>query len=306
MMEFMDFQQLTTFCTVISEGSMTAAAAKLSVTQPAVSQQIRNLEEELGVAILVRGVRQIRLTVQGQLLYNYARRILNLTQNVQEAIQNMSDDLEGNIQIATLNSIGLNLITPIIGSILKPSKRKLFMGLSYGTGSEVIQKMQTKEVDISILPDLKEEYGIDLPYYKSQFLFKDELLFVGSGRDSSLPKAMRIKDMDTRPLVSFRNLYPKFRYHFSQMQKRNQMNSLTIFESNNVGTLKRLIESWMCWGYLPAHSIQKQIRMNRLSVIEIEDMNYSMNINAYYKSDKPDKKRIIDTFLMMLQKQYQL
>ena len=56
----LNLYQLTTFVTVISEGSMTAAADKLFLTQPAVSQQIRNLEEELGVELLVRGVRQIK------------------------------------------------------------------------------------------------------------------------------------------------------------------------------------------------------------------------------------------------------
>ena len=54
--------QLQTFVTVIAEGSMTAAADKLYLTQPAVSQQIRNLEDDLGVELLVRGVRQIKAT----------------------------------------------------------------------------------------------------------------------------------------------------------------------------------------------------------------------------------------------------
>ena len=53
----MNLQQLITFSTVVSEGSMTAAAEKLYLTQPAVSQQIRNLEEELGVNLLDRGAR---------------------------------------------------------------------------------------------------------------------------------------------------------------------------------------------------------------------------------------------------------
>ena len=61
----MNFQQLTTFCTVLSEGSMTAAAEKLYLTQPAVSQQIRNLEDELSVELLVRGSRQAKATAQG-------------------------------------------------------------------------------------------------------------------------------------------------------------------------------------------------------------------------------------------------
>ncbi len=297
-----------TFCTVISEGSMTAAAAKLSVTQPAVSQQIRNLESELNVKLFLRGVRHVHLTVQGQLLYNYARKILNLTQKVQTAIQTMSNELEGNIQIATLNSIGLNLVTPIIGTILNPNQRKLKMGLSYGTGSEVIEKMKTKEVDIAILPDLKEQYGLSLPGYQSQFLFKDDLLFVGSGKDSSLPKSISIKDLELRPMVSFKNLFPKFRYHLYQIAMQNKVEmQAPIFESNNVGTLKRIIEVWMCWGFLPFHSIHKQIRMGRLSVIQLEEVNYSMNIKAYYKMDQSENtQRIIDTFLMMFQKQYPL
>ncbi|MEZ4871556.1 MAG: LysR family transcriptional regulator [Bdellovibrionales bacterium] len=61
----MNHQQLTTFCTVLGEGSMTAAADKLFLTQPAVSQQIRNLEEDLGVNLLERGVRKVKSTFSG-------------------------------------------------------------------------------------------------------------------------------------------------------------------------------------------------------------------------------------------------
>ncbi|MDE0120046.1 MAG: LysR family transcriptional regulator [Bdellovibrionales bacterium] len=305
----MDFQQLMTFCTVISEGSMTAAANKMSVTQPAVSQQIRNLEEELDTKLLVRGVRQIRLTIQGQLLYNYAKKILNLTQKVETTIKTMlNSELEGHIQIATLNSIGLNFITPTIGTILNPNQKKLKVGLFYGTGVEVIEKMKTKEVDIAILPDMKEQYGLSLPGYESQFLFKDDLLFVGSGKDSSLPKTISIRNLELRPMVAFKHLYPKFRYHLYKIATQNKVDiQAPIFESNNVGTLKRIIEVWMCWGWLPYHSIHKQIRMGRLSVIQLEEMNYSMNIKAYYKSNQSEKKqRIIDTVLMVIQKQHHL
>ena len=70
----MNLQQLTTFCTVLSEGSMTAAADKLFLTQPAVSQQIRNLEEELGVNLLERGVRKVKATLQGNCSLTMQRR----------------------------------------------------------------------------------------------------------------------------------------------------------------------------------------------------------------------------------------
>ncbi len=300
----MDLQQLATFCAVVSEGSMTAAAARLSITQPAVSQQIRQLELELGVKILMRGVRQVCLTVQGQLLYNYARQMLQLTQKVQAAIQTLSNDMEGKIRVTTLSSIGLHMITPMIGTILNPGQRKLQMELSYGSGLDIIQQMKNAQVDIAILPNLQEEYGIELPDYESKFLFKDDLLFVGSGKDSSMPRQLSIQKINMHPIVSFKNLFPKFQHRFNQTLKEHRVSATPVFESNNIGTLKKIIETWMCWGFLPAHSIRKQIHLGRLTAIQLEEINYSMNIHVYYqKNQDAKKKKIIDTFLMMFQKQ---
>ena len=98
----MNLQQLITFSTVISEGSMTAAAEKLYLTQPAVSQQIRNLEDEMGVGLLDRGSRHAKPTMHGQLLYDYAKRIIALTQQAQVAIQTMGEGVKGKLRLGTL------------------------------------------------------------------------------------------------------------------------------------------------------------------------------------------------------------
>ncbi len=111
----MNLQQLATFCRVISEGSMTAAAEKLNLTQPAVSQQIRALEDELGVPLLVRGVRQVKPSIQGQLLYDYAKKILFLTQQAEVAIHTFSQELAGEIRIGTTSAFGLHLVSPVVG-----------------------------------------------------------------------------------------------------------------------------------------------------------------------------------------------
>ncbi len=84
---------------------MTAAAEKLFLTQPAVSQQIRNLEEEMGVELLVRGVRQVKATLQGQILYDYAKRILHLTQQAQVAIQKGAQEQQEALSQQLLQSV---------------------------------------------------------------------------------------------------------------------------------------------------------------------------------------------------------
>jgi DNA-binding transcriptional LysR family regulator len=295
----MNLQQLTTFCAVLSEGSMTAAADKLFLTQPAVSQQIRNLEEELGVELLVRGVRQVKSTIQGQMLYDYAKRILFLTQQAEVSIRTMSQEISGDLRIGTLNSIGLYMISPIIGMFLKHNSR-LKIKLVYGTGDKIISEMRSKNINIAILPDLKKEYGIEFEHFEKRFLFKDEMWLVGSGRDTSLPSNVDLAHLGSRPLVSFAEKYPSFRMSIEKKFHEVGVDPEVVFESDNVGTLKRVIESGLGWGFLPAHSIRKQVKTNRLTQIETEDFKYSVNVNMYSQK-LSEISPMVDVFFRALQ-----
>ena len=163
----MNMQQLSTFCTVLAEGSMTAAADKLFLTQPAVSQQIRNLESELNINLLERGVRKVRPTLQGQLLYDYAKKILYLAQQAEVSIQTMSQELHGSLNIATINSLGLFLISPIVGLFLKHNSN-LNIKLDYGKLDSLEDKMSRQEVDLAILPKIKDDSSIR-EFYEEKF-----------------------------------------------------------------------------------------------------------------------------------------
>jgi DNA-binding transcriptional LysR family regulator len=297
----MNLQQLTTFCTVLSEGSMTAAAEKLFLTQPAVSQQIRNLEEELAVNLLVRGVRQVKPTLQGQLLFDYAKRILHLTHQAEVAIHTMSQEISGELKIGTVNSIGLYLVSPIIGMFLKHNT-KLRLKLTYGTGDKLVQEMRAGTIDMVVLPDLKSEYGIEFQNYDKKFIFKDEMWLVGSGRNTSLPPTIELKELPSQPIISFTDNYPAFRMMFEKKLSEQRIDYQPVFETDNVGTLKRVIESGLGWGFLPSHSIRKQVRTGRMVQVQCEDVKYSVNVNVYYRKE-PHMEPIVDVFFRALHQQ---
>lgn len=297
----MNLQQLTTFCTVLAEGSMTAAAEKLFLTQPAVSQQIRNLEDELTVELLVRGVRQVKPTLQGQILYDYAKRILHLTQQAQVAIQTMSQEVHGHLRVGTLNSIGLYLVSPIIGMFLKHNS-KLQIKLVYGTGEKIISDMRNNLVDVVILPDLKSEYGIEFPDFEKRYLFRDELWLVGSGRDTSLPTNIEMKHFNSKPIISFNDRYPGFRMAIERKAQELKADFAPVFETDNVGTLKRVIESGLGWGFLPSHAIKKQVRAGRMTQVQVDDLKYMTNVNMYFRRD-PKANELYETFFKALQQQ---
>jgi len=294
-----NLQQLSTFCKVISEGSMTAAAEKLSLTQPAVSQQIRSLEDELGVPLLVRGVRKVKASMQGQLLYDYAKKILHLTQQAEVAIHTMSNELSGELKIGTTSAFGLHLVSPVVGLFLKHNSN-LNLKLVYGSAEQIIGEMKRAAVDMAILPDLKNEYGIEFDKYEERFVMLDEMWLVGATKDATIPETLPLKEINARPLISDSSVYPGFKRLLQQ--KLNQANTTIkpIFESDNVGTLKRVIETGVGWGFMPSHSINKQVRTRRLTRVHVEEAKYSVNVNLYTLK-APGIKPMSETFFRAIQ-----
>lgn len=293
--------QLTTFVTVISEGSMTAAADKLYLTQPAVSQQIRNLEEDLGVELLVRGVRQIKATPQGEVLYEYAKKIINLTQQAEIAIKSIGAHMKGQLRIGTLNSLGLHLMSPIVGRLMRHNP-DLMLKVDYDRGEELIKSYKKGLYDILILPDVKTEFSSELENSEQKFVAKEEMWLVGSSKDEKMPQQISFKDIGAFPLVNFTEEFPGFNNTVNSKMQSAGLNLSSIFESANVGTLKRVIEAGLGWGFLPAHSIKKQVRSGRLNRVYVKDLHYEIDLMFYYKKNS-ENRALVEVFYQTMSQQ---
>ena len=278
----LNLSQLQTFVTVASEGSMTAAADKLFLTQPAVSQQMKNLEDELGVELIVRGAKQIKMTAQGEVLYEHAKKILSLVQQAEVSIKSVGAQLHGELRIGTLNSIGLHLMSPVVSRLLKYNP-DFKIKVDYATGEALIQSYKKGELDILVLPDVEKNFKTSLPDSKAQILFQEEMWLVGSGKDEFYPPRLELNEIKKIPYVHFANEFPEF----DQILKDRVGTLQSVFESANVGTLKRVIETGLGIGFLPSHSIRKQVRGGRLNHIRVLDFDYKMNFVYYYKSTGP-------------------
>lgn len=285
----MNLYQLTTFVTVISEGSMTAAADKLYLTQPAVSQQIRNLEEDLGVELLVRGVRQIKASPQGEVLYEHARKILQLAQQAEIAIKSIGAELKGLIRIGTLNSIGLHIMSPLMGRLMRHNP-DLQIKVDYKSGEELVRSFKKGQFDVLILPQLQEEFGLALENVEEKFLLKEEMWLVVSGKETDIPAQIAAKELSHFPLVSFVDEFPGFNGKLHKLLENVGITPKPIFESSNVGTLKRVIESGLGWGFLPAHSVRKQVRSGRLNHVHIKEFHYEIDMTYYFRKNSEAKQ----------------
>lgn len=297
----MNLYQLQSFVTVISEGSMTGAADKLFLTQPAISQQIRNLEEDLGVELLVRGVRQIKPTLQGEVLFDYAKRILQMANQAEVAVKAMGAELKGQLRVGTLDSVGVQLMAPIVGRLLKHNP-ELNIKIEYGKGDELIKKYKANELDVLVLPRVETEYATQLADTDEKFLFKEEMWLVGSGKDSDMPKQIGVDQYTDYPVILFTGEYPHFNASLSKLLSSNNVDSLPTFESTNVGTLKRVVESGLGWGFLPSLSVKKQVRMGRLNHVHMKNFDYSVEF-LFYSKKSAELKAISEVLYQALQQQ---
>lgn len=110
----MNRNHLALFHAVAEMGSISGAAARQHISQPAVSKQIRELEGELGVALLDRLPRGVRLTAAGRLLADYARRWTGLEREAERAIAELRGLQRGQLAIGASTTIGNYLLPPVL------------------------------------------------------------------------------------------------------------------------------------------------------------------------------------------------
>src|SRR5689334_8218117 len=95
----MDFTQLEVFVAAVQEQGFSRAADRLRRTQPAISQAIRKLEDELGEPLFERSAKEITLTACGTVVYDYALHLLNLRKDAEAAVQEQKDLKQGKLVI---------------------------------------------------------------------------------------------------------------------------------------------------------------------------------------------------------------
>lgn len=144
----MDIRVLNYFVTIVQAKSISNAANALHVTQPTLSRQIKDLEEELETVLFHRGSREIQLTDDGQYLYNRAMEILSLVEKTENNIRK-SDELAGEIYIGAAESQSLDVIAKAIKRLtnLYPQVR---IHLRSGNADDILEHLNKGVYDLGV------------------------------------------------------------------------------------------------------------------------------------------------------------
>jgi LysR family transcriptional regulator, nitrogen assimilation regulatory protein len=149
-MDNMQFRQLRYFVKIVESGSFSKAASVIHVAQPALSQQVAELEERLGVLLLQRGARGVRPTAAGEILYKEASAILHQLDQLPGIVRSSSGEPEGAVSIGFVSSLAPKLV----GGILEECHAimpKVTIRISDDHSLGLESKIAAGSVDLAIL-----------------------------------------------------------------------------------------------------------------------------------------------------------
>lgn len=270
------------FCWVVEEGSVSKAARNGYVSQPAVTKQIRQLENSFGTTLFDRVNGKMVLTDTGELLYPYAKEIIALNKIAYEEIQEGLRAKERTLYIGASLTIGEYLLPALI-SRYKKNHPNIKFNLSIGNTPRMLGKLELNEIDIALVEGLVPDNK-----YKLRKFAEDELILIVSHAhrwDSE-------KGIDLKELLEERMLWREKESgtRFIVEKSLRDLNILdkidNAMEFGSMQAIKSAVEADLGISILPKLIVKKELKYEILREIPIKDFNLTRNFWMVEKKRK--------------------
>ena len=192
----MDTRQLAAFCAVVERKSFSQAAERLGVTQPAVSLQIRSLEQRLGRQLLDRSGRRVEPTEAGLRLYASAQRVLAAEESLFEELESDEEGaLDGTLELGASTGPG-GTVVPLLLCEFQELHPQLRVRLSVSDTQTVIDQVAERELELGIVGAGRRHRGVTFEPF-----FRDEVVLACPREHPLAGKAISLDDLKGEPLI---------------------------------------------------------------------------------------------------------
>ncbi len=161
----LSFNQLRLFLAVAENGGVTRAAEAIAVSQPAVSKAVQDLERDVGVPLLERVGRGVRLTEAGEILADYARRIFVLAEEGRRAMEEVRGVERGSLAVGASTTIGIYLLPRALGAFHRRHPG-IALSLDIGNTEQVLARLAAGELDLALVEGPVDDAAFEVVPYR--------------------------------------------------------------------------------------------------------------------------------------------
>jgi LysR family transcriptional regulator, low CO2-responsive transcriptional regulator len=275
----MDFDQLETFIEVARLSSFSRAAEKRFRTQPAISSQIRSLEEEVGAKLLDRSGGKVSITASGKLFLRFAEDTLDARKSAMTNIAETERVPRGEIVVGANEGTCLHILPEVFANF-----KKLYPDVSVSIKRADYSKVLESVIDNSV------DFGVvSMPItdtrLTSVLIHKDELVVIVPPRHPLAKcKSATAADIAQYPLVM-----PKVghtRDALDELFHERKLKPRYAMELDSSELLKRFVAADVGVGFISRSNVQEDVKANVLATIPLADMQIRRDLALVFRKDK--------------------
>jgi DNA-binding transcriptional LysR family regulator len=251
----MELRHLRYFVAVAHKKHFTRAAEELHLAQPALSQQIQQLEQELGVALLERTSRQVRLTSAGEAFLARSEGILAEVERVQMEMQEFAGLLHGRIEIGALQSLEAFGFISLLARFHK-SYPGIEIILQEEANEKLLELLKAGQLDLSLIQITGATFPPDMtiPAISTEALVTEEIVLVVSASHAlAQARHVSMEQLREEPFVAFKP-GSGLRQIMIQSCQSAGFSPHILFESGNLDTIRSMVAEGLGISMLP-HSV---------------------------------------------------
>src|SRR5690606_21094055 len=240
-------------CDLVDSASFSEAASRNGISQSAVSQQIRTLEERYGVTLVERGRRNFSVTPEGEVFLRGARNIVEAWYRIEQDLGKMRDVVAGPLTIATVYSIGFHELPPYLEEYRRRYP-EVDLQVQYRRSGQVYADVMDNQADLGLVAYPQERKGIEVDP-----AWRDRLVVIcPPGHPLAKKRSLAFKALDGQRFISFEPDLPT-RKAIDAMLSQAKVNMKEVVEFDNIETVKRgvLIENAI--SIVPGASVQSEV-----------------------------------------------
>ncbi len=278
----MHIETLKVFCDLVDLESFSLAAERNFITQSAVSQQIRTLEEKFQRRLIerIRGRREVKLTSAGDVFYRECHNVLAAYDQLQENLRGVVGKIGGTIKVATVYSVGLHEL---------PSKVREFMtrfpsakiDLEYSRTTRVVRDVLNGTVELGVLAFPEAKRGLNItPMPDNRFVLIAPPDHKLAGRTK-----VKVSDLNGEDFVHFERDVPT-RKAMDRIFRTNGVEVNKVAEFDNIETIKRAVEVGFGLAIVPEPAVTEAKRAGTLAVIQLAEKYWVRSVGVIHRSDR--------------------
>jgi len=264
--------------TVAQEKSFSRAAEVLNRTQPAISQAVRRLEEEIGEKLFDRSSKDGTLTQEGHVLLDYARQMLNLRHTAQNAIREVRNLHTGKVTISANEHTVFSLL-PVIAKFTKLHPL-VKVEVKRGVASRIPKEIAARDVELGVISFQPSDNSL-----KSVPVMTDELLLIVSPNHRLADKKnVSISELGNETFIAHNANSPYREKVIETFAKHKTKLDISV-ELPSLEAIKRLVEAGAGVALVPKLAAVAEVAAGQLCGLSVKEMKLERKLNIVYRKN---------------------